>query len=227
VDCRAERKEPSISGVPAARVTFPISDRRAGIGAPMHPSRRDRGTHRCIDCCPLWPTGIRKRPPRCAGLSAAAPVAAGSNGSDKDGSGTAPTPCPLAAGQGAEAGQACEVRGTQVGGPPPTLVGRQQPVGVNRPLEARQEGGPRRCGQHPRVVPRVEQVGTDPAAQGQIGWVTSPFARLRHCQCPRPVRCGRARRGARSRATHPASDVCRLARGRIRWAGIPTEEHRC
>lgn len=174
----------------------------------MHSSHRDRGTFSSPCRCPLRIPGMRKRPPQGAGLSPATPSgAAGPNGSDEDGSGAAPTPRPLAAGQDAEAGQAREVRGTQVGCPPPTLVSRQHPVGVDRALEARQEGGPRRGGQHLGVVPRVEQVGTDPASQGQIGWVTSPFARLRQCQCPRPIRCGWARRGAQSRATVPQATL--------------------
>jgi hypothetical protein len=123
-----------------------------------------------------------KRPAPGADLRSAALLgAAEPEAADADGSGLAPTPPrPSPAGKGAEAGQAGEVRGTQVSRPPPTLVSRQAPIGVHRALEAAQEGGPRVGGQGPRVVPGVEQVGADPAPQGQIGQVAARGSPLRH-----------------------------------------------
>lgn len=221
------RKEPSTSGVPRRRTTIAISDQRAGIGAPMLPSRRDRGTHSNLSHCPLRSTGIPKRPPRWAGLAAAARLAAGPNGSAENQSAAPPALGAPTTGQGAQTGQAREVRGTQMGRPLPTLVGRQQPVGVNRPLEARQEGGPRRCGQQLGVVPRVEQVRPDPAPQGQIGGTASPCSRLCHCRLSSfdPM-WGWARRVPGS-GRPLARDACRQVRAESGGLVIPTEDHRC
>ena len=221
------RTEPSTSGVPCRRTTLAISDQGAGIGAPMHPSRRDRGTHRCLGCCPLRPMDMPKRPPRCAGLSAAARLAAGPNRSAETASAAAPvrgTPTP---GRCTQTGQAREVRGAQMGRPPATLVNRQQAIGVDRALEARQEGGSRRCGQHPRVVPGVEQVGPDPAAQGQIAGIASPCSRLCHCRLSSfdPM-WGWARR-VPGPGRPLAHDACRQVRAESGGLVIPTEDHRC
>jgi hypothetical protein len=53
----------------------------------------------------------------------------------------------------------------------PTLVNGQLSGGVDHGFEAGQEGGPRWGGQHQAVVAGVDQVGADPASQGQVGGI--------------------------------------------------------
>lgn len=134
------------------------------------------------------------------------------DGSVRPGSGGVPPPRPRPARQGAEAGQAREVRCAQVGRSPPTLVSRQTPVGVDCALEAGQEGRPGIGGQRPRIVPRMEQVGADPAPEDQIVALNRSPSSLRHAttlshRYALSQRTLRGPRLIRGRAAHAASPM--------------------
>jgi len=60
-----------------------------------------------------------------------------------------------------------------MGRPPPTLVGRQDPVRVNLAFKGSQECRTRPRRQAPGVMRGMEQVGTDPTLERPLSWSLS------------------------------------------------------